>query len=125
MFAKRSINTILHKASMLSRVQQSRSLLGRLQMGRVQTQMSTTNLLTSQPRMSFASFDTIEKASQKLNKALSSEIDYENQNYTQLEDIETFLNESGFEFKESDDQLHMYLSKEVGDKSIEIMFEAR
>lgn len=125
MFAKRSINTILHKASMLSRVQQSRSLLGRLQMGRVQTQMSTTNLMTSQPRMSFASFDTIEKASQKLNKALSSEIDYENQNYTQLEDIETFLNESGFEFKESDDQLHMYLSKEVGDKSIEIMFEAR
>lgn len=125
MFAKRSINTILHKASMLSRVQQSRSLLGRLQMGRVQTQMSTTNLLTSQPRMSFASFDTIEKASQKLNKALSSEIDYENQNYTQLEDIETFLNESGFEFKESDDQLHMFLSKEVGDKSIEIMFEAR
>lgn len=125
MFAKRSINTILHKASMLSRVQQSRSLLGRLQMGRVQTQMSTTNLMTSQPRMSFASFDTIEKASQKLNKALSSEIDYENQNYTQLEDIETFLNESGFEFKESDDQLHMFLSKEVGDKSIEIMFEAR
>jgi len=44
----------------------------------------------------FASFDMIEKASQKLTKALDSEIKYENDNYTQLEDIETFLNESGF-----------------------------
>jgi hypothetical protein len=40
--------------------------------------------------------ETIEKATQKLNKALDSEIKYENENYSQLEDIETYLNESGF-----------------------------
>ena len=44
----------------------------------------------------FASFETIEKAAQKLNKSLDSEIKYENENYVQLEDIETFLNDSGF-----------------------------
>jgi lysozyme family protein len=32
----------------------------------------------------------------QLNKALDSEIKYENENYSQLEDIETYLNESGF-----------------------------
>lgn len=46
--------------------------------------------------MTFSSFETIEKASGKLVKSLDSEIKYENENYTQLEDIETFLNESGF-----------------------------
>ena len=45
---------------------------------------------------SFASFSDIEKAGQKLEKALESEAKYEHENYTQLEDIETFLNESGF-----------------------------
>ena len=48
------------------------------------------------PKMTFSSFETIEKASGKLVKSLDSEIKYENENYTQLEDIETFLNESGF-----------------------------
>ena len=57
--------------------------------------VGTSIMQTNQLRM-FASFDMIEKASQKLTKALDSEIKYENDNYTQLEDIETFLNESGF-----------------------------
>ena len=74
---------------------------------------------------SFASFDTIEKAAQKLNKALDSEIKYENENYSQLEDIETFLNESGFKFKETDSGIKMVLTKEVGDKIVEVHFEAR
>lgn len=73
----------------------------------------------------FSSFDTIEKAAQKLNKSLDSEVKYENENYTQLEDIETFLNESGFLFKETDDGLTMTLTKEVGDKMVEVVFEAR
>lgn len=73
----------------------------------------------------FASFETIEKAAQKLNKSLESEIKYENENYTQLEDIDTFLNDSGFQFSETDGGLIMTLSKAVGDKSIEIQFEAR
>ena len=75
--------------------------------------------------MTFSSFETIEKASGKLSKSLESEIKYENENYTQLEDIETFLNESGFLFKESDNGLEMTLSKEVGDKTVTVVFEAR
>ena len=73
----------------------------------------------------FASFETIEKASQKLKKSLESEIKYENENYTQLEDIETFLNDSGFQFSETEGGLIMTLKKEVGDKTVEIQFEAR
>mgnify|MGYP001207583867 FL=1 len=60
-----------------------------------------------------------------MNKALGSEIKYENDNYTQLEDIETFLNESGFAFKETDGGLQMSLTKKVGDKTVEVSFEAR
>jgi len=53
-------------------------------------------------KQNFSSFEMIERSTQKLNKALESEIKYENENYTQLEDIETFLNESGFVFQETD-----------------------
>jgi len=78
------------------------------------------------PQMrAFSSFEGIEKAAQKLNKSLDSEVKYENENYTQLEDIETFLNESGFLFKETDEGLTMTLTKEVGDKMVEVVFEAR
>ena len=45
---------------------------------------------------------SVEKGVAKLNKSLEKEIKYENENYQQLEDIETFLKESGFTFKESD-----------------------
>jgi hypothetical protein len=38
----------------------------------------------------------IEKSVQKLSKALEKELKYENENYAQLEDIDTFLKESGF-----------------------------
>ena len=44
-----------------------------------------------------------------MKKALDSEIKYEKENYSQLEDIETYLNESGFTFKETDDGIHMIL----------------
>ena len=77
-----------------------------------------------QPRY-FSSIDMIEKATQKLSKSLSNEIQYEKDNYTQLEDIETFLNESGFQFKESDGGVHMSLTKEVNGKTVSVEFEAR
>ena len=73
----------------------------------------------------FSSFETIEKATQKLNKALDGEIKYEKENYHQLEDIETFLNESGFKFSESENGIFMSLTKTVGDTSVEVVFEAR
>jgi len=84
----------------------------------------TSGMVQIQPRM-FSNYDAIEKATHKLNKAVESEVKYENENYTQLEDIETFLNESGFTFSEHDDKIHMFLTKDVGDKHIEVAFEAR
>ena len=73
----------------------------------------------------FFASEILERSAQKLNKALDNEIKYENDNYSQLSDIETFLNESGFTFKETDEGIKMSLSKEVGDKHVEIVFEAR
>ena len=58
-------------------------------------------------------------------RSLDKEIKYENDNYTQLEDIEQYLNESGFAFTETDDSTKMSLKKTVGDKLVEIRFEAR
>jgi hypothetical protein len=60
-----------------------------------------------------------------LNKALEKEIKYELENYSQLEDIETFLTESGFKFSEQDSGIVMILTKTVGDKTVEVQFEAR
>lgn len=67
----------------------------------------------------------IEKSIQKLTKALEKEIKYENENYSQLDDIETYLNESGFAFSEQENGVVLSLSKSVGDKQVEIQFEAR
>ena len=68
---------------------------------------------------------SVSDGAQKLTRALEKEIKYENENYTQLEDIETFLKESGFSFTEEDNGIFMSLKKTVGDKSVEITFEAR
>jgi len=83
------------------------------------------SMICAQPKAFSTNYDSIEKAIQKIDRALESEIKYENENYTQLEDIDTFLNDSGFTFHESDDKIHMYLTKEVGDKNVEVVFEAR
>ena len=79
----------------------------------------------AQQQRTFSSFETIAASAQKLTKSLDSEIKYENENYAQLEDIETFLSESGFRFKEQDSGLNMTLIKDVGDKMVEVHFEAR
>ena len=76
-------------------------------------------------RMFTANIGQVEKAAQKLNKALDKEIKYENENYSQLEDIETFLSDSGFAFSEKPDSITLVLSKQVGDKTIEVHFDAR
>lgn len=68
---------------------------------------------------------SVEKSIQKLNKALEKEIKYENENYSQLDDIETYLNESGFKFAEEENGVVLTLTKTVGDKVVEIQFEAR
>ena len=70
-------------------------------------------------------FSEMGDGGKKLTRALEKEIKYENENYTQLEDIETFLNESGFAFNEESDGIFMSLKKQIGNKVIEVNFEAR
>lgn len=77
------------------------------------------------PLRSFADFSTINSGATRLNKALEKEIKYESENYSQLEDIETFLNESGFRFSEMENGVTMTLAKTIGDKTIEVIFDAR
>jgi len=93
------------------------------------TRVAATNkvpvMALMQQIRSFSSFEAVQRGATKLGKALEKEIKYENDNYTQLEDIETFLNESGFKFSEVDGGIEMILSKQVGDKKIEVHFEAR
>jgi (p)ppGpp synthase/HD superfamily hydrolase len=71
------------------------------------------------------SVELVSRSGAKLAKALENEVKYENDNYSQLEDIETFLNESGFVYSEQEDGVKMSLTKTLGDKKIEILFEAR
>jgi (p)ppGpp synthase/HD superfamily hydrolase len=71
------------------------------------------------------SVELVNRSGAKLSKALDNEIKYENDNYSQLEDIETFLKESGFTYSEQEDGVKMSLTKTLGSKKIEIHFEAR
>ena len=73
----------------------------------------------------FSSLGSISSGATKLSRALDKEIKYENDNYTQLEDIETYLNDSGFKFTEQENGIVMSLSKTVGDKVIDVVFESR
>jgi hypothetical protein len=81
------------------------------------------SLLTANQR--FFSVAAIDKATQKLGKSIDKELKYENENYSQLEDIESFLNESGFTFEEKDDEISMKLTKTEGNKTITVLFDAR
>lgn len=86
--------------------------------------MQRSAFMMSQVQFRTFSSASTQKSIAKLSKALEKEIKYENENYTQLEDIETFLNESGFKFNE-EQGVSMTLSKTVGDKLVEVQFEAR
>ena len=83
-----------------------------------------TALMALQNR-SFSSVEMVSRAGAKLTKALDKEIKYENDNYNQLEDIDTFIRESGWAYSEEEKGIRMVLSKTVGDKKVEIVFEAR
>ena len=70
-------------------------------------------------------FSDINDGAKKLTRALEKEIKYENENYVQMDDIATFLSESGFKFDEEQDGIFMSLKKQVGNKVVEVTFEAR
>ena len=86
---------------------------------------SRSNMMMINTFRGFSSTASVEKSIQKLNKALEKEIKYENENYSQLDDIETYLNESGFKFSEEENGITMTLTKSLGDKVVEVQFEAR
>ena len=91
----------------------------------VAQQQRVANMMRVGVRGFSANTAAIEKSIQKLNKSLEKEIKYENENYSQLDDIETYLNESGFKFSEQENGVVMTLTKSVGDKIVEVHFEAR
>ena len=99
--------------------------------GSFKVQAARKALLASRPAIMAAAASTrtfstsIQDGASKLSRALEKEIKYENENYAQLEDIETFLNESGFTFSEEDVGIFMSLKKQVGNKLVEVTFEAR
>ena len=72
----------------------------------------------------FAS-EAMERSVQKLNKSLENEIKHEDEIYSQPEDIDHFLKESGFAFRETGEGVSMTLDKDYDNKHIEIVFEAR
>ena len=64
-------------------------------------------------------------AKEKLSKALESEIEYEVENYKQIEDIPEYLEESGFQLTSNINNLDIKITKTVGEKTIDIYFQAR
>lgn len=67
--------------------------------------------VTGANRAFSSNLSNISSGAAKLGRALDKEIKYENDNYTQLEDIETYLNDSGFKFTEEDNGIQMTLTK--------------
>ena len=120
---RRSLQKAALKPSLQSQSKSVWRSLGLSQ--RLGSQAALQSVMGAQNQRGFASFELIERSTQKLTKALDSEIKYESENYTQLEDIETFLNESGFQFNETDDGIQLSLTKDIGDKKVEVLFEAR
>ena len=87
MFAKQSLQRIVAMTgSIRSKVPRQALLMAKQQPTFMAAAISPRNFST----------DILNDGAKKLGKALEKEIKYENDNYTQLEDIETFLNESGF-----------------------------
>ena len=88
-------------------------------------QKSAAKIAAVSSARAFSNLGAISNGATKLSRALDKEIKYEIENYTQLEDIEQFLNESGFEYTEEDNGIFMTLKKKVGTKTVEVVFEAR
>jgi len=101
------------------------SLMRGLIAARPACQKSAAKIAAVSSARAFSNLGAISNGATKLSRALDKEIKYENENYTQLEDIEQFLNESGFEYTEEDNGIFMTLKKKVGTKTVEVVFEAR
>lgn len=65
------------------------------------------------------------KSASKLRKTLSKELEFERDNYTELEDTKVFLKESGFTLTEDENGLNVFLNKVVEGKEVTVHFQAR
>ena len=75
--------------------------------------------------LSTAAFSTESAGATKLQKVLGKELQFEQENYAQLEDTQTFLDQSGFKYSEDDNGLDCYLTKEVEGNTVTVHFLAR
>ena len=65
------------------------------------------------------------KSAAKLRKTLSKELEFERDNYSELEDTKVFLKESGFALSEDPNGINVYLKKVVEGKEVTVHFQAR
>lgn len=57
-----------------------------------------------------------------MRKTLSKELEFERDNYSELEDTKVFLKESGFTMTEDENGLNVYLKKNVEGKEVTVHF---
>lgn len=74
-------NTVRRSAQRALAVQNLAKMV-KVQRTPIMSSVASQSLLLSQSQRTFSSFELVERATQKLNKALESEIKYESENYT-------------------------------------------
>jgi len=75
--------------------------------------------------MSTANVARVDKGKQKLFKAISREIKFEEENYQKDESVSKFLESNGFSLKDSETINTVELSKKVGNLSVQVVFQSR
>jgi len=67
----------------------------------------------------------IDKGKQKLSKAISREIKFEEENYREDESVNKFLEQNGFELKDNSEENSVELTKKVGTATVQVVFQSR
>jgi complement component 1 Q subcomponent-binding protein len=75
--------------------------------------------------MSSGDVAKIDKSKQKLAKAISREIKFEEENYRDDESVNKFLQSNGFELKDNAEENTVELSKKVGSANVQVVFQSR
>ena len=73
----------------------------------------------------FGTIEQLEKARITMNAALKNEIQFEEENYEEVEDVIDYLEENGFTLEQTDSSIFITLRKEQDGKEIEVRFEAK
>jgi len=75
--------------------------------------------------MSSGEIAKIDKGKQKLAKAISREIKFEEENYREDESVSKFLEQNGFSLKDIAEDNSVELSKKVGNAAVQVVFQSR